>query len=683
MKKNIIIISTLLLSIFASSCNDDFIGEARDYAIWGDEAFENEISTNWYIARMYQDFLGGFTSPQKGTLALWVDRSGWTEEKGGMENYINPNKEFLNCDDTPYGSYYGAKISTSPVNSCYTRIKNCNIVINNLDQLSKGKLAQSFRNTAKGQMYFFRAWQYFDLVRMFGGVPLVTQVEKANYEDTSIKHPRATVEECVKQIIEDLDSAASKLPAKWDADNYGRFTRDAAIAMKSRVLLTFASPLFNSDWDNPGNERWQAALKVGLEAETQLTTDGYGLYGSSAKDWNNMFLVDNKFCNEAIIVRLLANTSSNEGVTAANNAWENSIRLKSQGGSGGLIATQEMINLFPMADGSNPTAANGYDSNPETNYSTFFLNRDPRFYRTFAFSGCKWANKSNQNDVAWAFRYIVRSYSNPTTTGYQYSKQNDKNSLAFVCKMSNPGADDTAFGASGTDIFEYRYAELLLNIAECYAATNNIEKCIEYIGKVRSRVGIPSTNNYGLGTLSDKYQALNAVLHERQIELAYEGKRFYDIQRWMLYDGGESFNENTCQKLGLTPLNGTSRHSYYLQYKDTLSQKPVINDITGKTQYIATDTLALGNLGFAINPDSKTFSADLTKLSQFYKANFVSADLDTPLDNDGKKNEITILWRPRYYIWGLKRDVLSANDWITQTIGWADATGANGTYTFR
>ena len=79
---------------------------------------------------------------------------------------------------------------------------------------------------------------------------------------------------------------------------------------------------------------------------------------------------------------------------------------------------------------------------------------------------------------------------------------------------------------SGTEYFEYRYAELLLNIAECYAAKGDIGNAVNYLGKIRARVGIPAANNYGIGSLSSKYAALEACLYERRVELAYEGKRF-------------------------------------------------------------------------------------------------------------------------------------------------------------
>jgi hypothetical protein len=320
-----------------------------------------------------------------------------------------------------------------------------------------------------------------------------------------------------------------------------------------------------------------------------------------------------------------------------------------------------MIDLFPMADGSRPTVANGY------NDFKFFLNRDPRFYRTFAFSGCKWGYKSNPTATVWGYRW---QYTASGKTAFGYSDNNDVNSPAFVRKMSNTSMDNV-FDYSGTDIFEYRYAELLLNIAECYAATNNVPKCVEYLSLIRKRVGIPSANNYGIGTLADKYAAIEACLYERRVELAYEGKRAMDIQRWMLYNDDASANNTTCAKLGISPINGTSRTGHYLEYKTTLTSN--------------TDPLASARSTISVDPDATpaVFAQSLQDLASFYEQNFVLKDPATPMDNDGLGKALKIGWKQRYYIWGIHRTALTANSWLEQTIGWLDANNAQGTFDYQ
>jgi hypothetical protein len=502
-------------------------------------------------------------------------------------------------------------------------------------------------------MYYLRAIQYFDLMRTYGGVPIVTTVQNASSTDESVQLPRATVTQVVDQIVKDLDMAATLLPGNWDAANYGRFTKGAAMAQKSRVLLTFASPLFNKNWDTD-NSRWDEALKAGLAAETQLTQDGYGLFGSTAKDWENMFLINNTFSKEAITVQLCAAGQ----VGTINNGWENSIRLISQGGTGALEAPKEMIDLFPLNNGLKPTVANGYDS------FLFFKNRDPRFYRTFAFTGSKWGYKENTIPTVWSYNWKGAG----ATDSRRFSDGNQESSPVFVRKMSNPTATNASYDLSGTDIFEYRYAELLLNIAECYAAKGDLVKAKDYIALIRKRVGIASANNYGLGTFVDKYDAIAACLYERRIELAYEGKRFWDIQRWMLYNDDVFANNNTCAKLGLAPLNGTQRTGYYLQYNVADSG--------------TVDPLAAQRAGISVDPDAASFDAQIQALADFYTNNLVVTPLDTPMDNVNG-TAVQIDWKSRYYIMGLQTSVLTQNTWLKQTIGWKDAFGSDGTFDYQ
>ena len=660
MKNKILYLAAFALTatVFLPGCKKSFLEDMKSYDKYDESAFTNEVLTGYYIDRLYNYFFVNYRNPLQAetTLGSFDDsKTRMTEEIGGtVSNYINPNKNLQLASDAD--NFYGGALTAGIVNTPYTRIRLANDLIAKIDGVGQS-MSQAFRNSAKGQMYYFRALTYFYLVRAYGGVPLVLTVQNASSTDATIRTPRSTASECFAQIAKDFDSAAILLPATWSvaASNYGRFTSGAALAMKSRVLLTAASPLFNKDWDNSGSPKWQAALDAGLQAETALTAAGYGLYGNTAKQWGEMTYVnDNSFNKEAIFTILLStNQTSSAGY---NSSWETTIRPKDHNGGGGISVPKAMLDLFPLANGARPTAANGYVD------TFFFENRDPRFYRTFAFSGEKWGTKTNANKVSFFYRW------RPTASGTAgYSGGNQTSSPAVVRKMSNPAADTTLLAFSGTDIFEYRYAELLLNIAECYAAKGDIANCISYLGKIRARVGIPSANNYGIGTLATKYAAIEACLYERRVELAYEGKRFWDIQRWLLYDGASSTDPaaNTCAKLGLTPINGTNRTGYYWQ---TISFSPT-----------ATDPLTATDKNILIDPDAATFSTEIAKLKTLYKTKLVMTPLDQALDRDGT-TPVNILFRPNYYISGLTGTVLSLNPWLKQNIGWLDYSGMAGDF---
>ncbi len=652
MKKIILNICMAVFTIvLASSCSDKFLEEVGPVGKFTDDIFQSEDQTTWLIADIYYDFYHGYNSPKLTVLGTWSDDyHNMTEEQGGnIESWIQSGTTY---EDATYGSaYYGSQLTRSNSNDPYTRIRFCHMVIEKIEEIGPGNLSESFMQYAKGQMYYLAALQYFDLMRTYGGVPLVTEVQNATNSDESIKLPRATTSEVVDLIVSYLDKAAEMLPRNWEnaSSDYGRPVAGAALANKARVLVTFASPLFNPDWDTD-KTRWETALAACSAAETELTAAGYGLYGSTASDWEDMFLIDNSFCSEAIFTRLLSSGDSDE-----QNSWENSIRLTSQGGGGGISVPKEMIDLFPMANGDRPTVSNGYDE------FLFFKERDPRFYRTFSFTGAMW-NYEAAEDTVWAYSWV-------NGTNRSYSENNDNISPVFVRKMSDPKADNEGFAASGTDIFEYRYAELVLDLAECYAALGQTQSCIENLSRIRSRVGITSANNYGLGTFSDKYEAIEACLYERRVELAYEGKRFYDIHRWMLYDDDQTINSgnNTCAKLGLDPLNGTARHGFYLQYNVSASEDPL--------------EILREDVGVNIDASTSDFENQIDALADFYTANFVMAELDDPMDiSNGEENLIS--WQSNYYIKGLKASILSQNPWLEQTIGWKDYYGSDGTFNY-
>ncbi|WP_018630885.1 RagB/SusD family nutrient uptake outer membrane protein [Niabella aurantiaca] len=658
MKKIKICCFLIMATFLVTGCKKEFLEDMKSFDKYDESIFANEVLTGWYIDRLYYDCFSAYRSPIVSLVGTYNDtRSRSTEEIGGtVTDLINSQKTLENANQAD--GYYGRALGANANNDPYNRIRTANFLLQKIDEKGQA-LSEEFKKKARGQMYFLRGLQYFELMRVYGGVPIVLTAENASADDPAIQHPRATPSEVVAQIVADFDLAAELLPPTWGSGDYGRFTSGAALAMKSRVLLTYASPLFNADWDNPGNDRWQKALDAGLAAETALTSAGYGLYGSSAKDWAEMWYKnDNSFNKEAIMVQLLSKEVASSGIIS--NGWERSIRVSKQTGGGGISAPKEMVDLFPLADGKRPTIANGYDS------AHFFMNRDPRFYRTFAFSGMKWPVKeADVPAVIWLYRWMYNGDKKA------YSDGNQVNSPVVVRKMTNPSGSSTVDGLaySGTDIMEYRYAELLLNIAECYAAKGDVSNALVYLGKIRKRVGISESNNYGIGTLASKYAAIEACLYERRVELAYEGKRFWDAQRWMLYNDDAGAGNNTCEKLGVAPINGTARTGRLWQYKTILGNN--------------TDPLTAARGTISIDPDAADFTAQLDQLKTFFDDNITIVNTDQPVDKDGSGNPLFISFRQNYYISGLNNTALSLNPWLQQTIGWNDYSGAPGTFNYR
>ena len=663
MKKIIVIVNTILvLGLSFSGCSDQFLKDMSPYDKYPPEkTFGNDVNIDKFIQNIYYNSfrVSGMTPPQSyGLLGNYTDMTIYTEEKWGISDKFNANKDLKQSSEAD--TYFGSKLSTSLSNNPYTRIRNCNEVLEGVAMYGS-TLTPSVAKQAKGQAYFLRGLQLFDLVRVYGGVPIVNKVLDATDYEGAKTFNRSSIEECFAQIVADLDSAYALLPtrAEWGDAQYGRLTKEAALAYKSRALLVYASPIFNSDWDNTGNQRWKDALKATQDAKAFLDAQGYGLYGTNGKMWDEMFYnFDNKWNKEVIMVKMMSNTTSN---TDEHSGWQKAIRLKTMGGSGsGYQVPMGMLEIFPMADGKEATAANGYDE------FLFFKNRDPRFYYTFAFSGMKWGYDADANAVVWNYRW------SDDKNKHYYAGNIGGSSPAIVRKMADPKEISTdTYKADGTDIYEYRYAELLLNLAECYAATGDATNAVKTIGLVRARVGIPAGDGtYGVGSIANKNEAIKACLRERQIELAYEGKRFWDLWRWMLFNDDAASGNNTCAALVLEPLNGKYRIGKYLQVKGS--------------GFSSTDTLKSNVDAFTpidINT-STNLQADMNSLANFWKTNFEFKETETPVDNLNNK-QAYITWRQNYYLSGLPSDVLTMNTWLPQSLGWLDYTGGAGTFDAR
>lgn len=664
--KNLIFLAALWL---LGGCSDQFLQDKKDF-----NGFNEEIYDDYALAQGKVDYLYSLCSPANNAKMAAADEWSKTTEEYGSESVFNQATELLT---TTIDDYFFKKTTDGP----WSRIREANIFLDNID---KGSLSKTERDELKGQVYFWRAWLYFDLVKKYGGVPLILHAQNAilggdSSDDLKVK--RSKTSECITQICADLDSATVMLPGRWEvaAEDWGRITSGAAAALKGRVLLTWASPLFNR---NDDVTRWQAAYDANKKAKDILDANGFGLVDAKsnrAKAWGQMF-ASGRNENKEIVFAFLFNKSTNDQ-TKHNNGWENTIRPKDANGTGGVSATAEMVDMFPMADGSKPTE--------ETyNATKFYKNRDPRFYRTFAFNGCVWPYKENASFTLWTYRW----YKDDKTTGEDQSGisalyQGANNTDIFVRKGSadvNASSTDK-YVASEQPFIELRYAEVVLNLAEAAVGIGQLSEGYNGITSLRERVGIPvgSNKRYGVEDNLDRDGLFAAILYERQIEFAYEAKRFWDAKRWMLFndDAGDQFGGNTtCARLGVQPLNGTRRHGIYLMVKPeifTSTKSGMDADVLNPKSSNVNTNLVTRTSG--LNPDDSDdkFEAAIKELDKFYEENLLRVTWDK-LDKTSPRFEFN--WLSKYYFLGLSSKVFNNSPYLEQTMGWTDLYGGAGTF---
>jgi hypothetical protein len=415
----------------------------------------------------------------------------------------------------------------------YEKIRNINTLLENVE--SCPGLNEDERNDIIAQAKILRAWAYWEMVRIYGGVPLILKTQ-STADDLEL--PRNKTSECIAAIVQDLDDAINtpKLPMRWTGVDVARVGKGVALAIKGRVLMTYASPMFLSDHKSDAG-RWQQAYEANKTAKEQMAANFDLLQpsGASFQDYVDVFqrLFTEEQNKEVVFSK---RWSYPENTTAIQGrSWY--LRPQNSKGGNGILATLETANTFLNADGSVYT---GLPLNVGATTTPYWLDREPRFYASIVYNGAKWnlpRDGGKVTDKEWIFFGAATPYDNDDTYGM------------FVRKGIQEGGTYDDVNKIATDWNEIRFAEVLLNFAECAAQTGHPDEAIQILKDIRKRAGIPAgaSGNYGLTSGLSGEPLVKEILTERLREFCYENKRFYDARRYRLYtdglsDGSYKFN---------------------------------------------------------------------------------------------------------------------------------------------
>jgi hypothetical protein len=430
-------------------------------------------------------------------------------------------------------------------------VRRTNIFFSKINSLNADK---AVIDNLKGQVYFLRAFTYFYLTALYGGVPIITKAYTLN--DT-YDAPRNTYEECINFMVGQLDSAVMYLGDSYPTD--GHVSKGAAMALKARLLLYAASDLHNpaknsaltSGYSNPeligyiggdASARWTAARNA---AKAVIDLNKYSLYkanpqpgDSVAQNFVELFL--SKGSSEDILLQFFTPRTV-EG--SWNNGYNPGYYVQPNGYHcwGASAPLGDLVDEFQMKDGSM------FDWNNPVHKANPYLNREARFYATVLYEGVQWRTRPSD-------ALAIDPYSR-IQTGRVYNLSGDmikagldtrqgpiedwNGSLSgyYLRKYVDPSLDPQ-YVKQDIPFKHFRYGEILLNYAEACIELQQDAEARTYINMIRKRAGQPDLSPSLTGdALRQAYR------HERRIELAYEDQRFWDIRRWMI--GPEAYKQTS------------------------------------------------------------------------------------------------------------------------------------------
>ena len=490
MNKIFLYIATAITAVGMTSCLDildqEPLDSYTDDAVWSDLALSET-----YLNAQYMNL---WAENMKGTRFAHYTDEVYQKHTYGSENVtqglLSCDNPAIGWDDTMWDPWY----------SYYQYISKINLFLERIDDVPGD---EEYRNHQKGQGLFLRAWNYHMLYSLFGRVPIVDHTYSL---DATFDKTRQDLDVVADFIIRDCDAAAELLPLEYSkGKDFGRATKGAALALKSRVLLYKASPLFGT----PSNEKWKAAANA---AKDVMELGKYYLKSVSSSDEYSALFYDERN-PEAIFMKLYDpkyGSGSNmsflyQAPCGIGNGFQ---------GWGNFNPTQNIVDKFQMADGTDPELKTYYDTYP-------WYGREIRFYSAFILDGDEWGYAADKREVEIYFG--ADGLPNGKDSGGGEYWWNASNTGYSMRKFMDPSYDSNSTTMHTSPWFFMRLSEIYLNYAECQIELGNTGEALEYINKVRTRALLPDATGENI---RKEYE------YERQMELVFEGQRWFDLRRW-------------------------------------------------------------------------------------------------------------------------------------------------------
>lgn len=516
LKSKILIVTVLFLGF--SACDQDILDSSptdqiSDAAVWEDEAL-----IELYLYDIYERMRHGLAGSKLSSL---VDDTHFIHDQGTaavVQGTVSPSN---------LAAWSRADLDHYRWNHLYSAIRQTNIILENIDEAN---VDESFKSVVKGETHFLRAFFYHNLVRMYGGVPIITEA----YElDDDLEVARNTFEDGVDFVVQEADRAAALLLE--EPRELGLATKGAALALKSRILYHAAGDLFDDPiGPNPeltgytsGSQqaRYQRAKEAALEVMNMGKYELFNRYPEDpAYNYEQIFLINDDH-EETIMNRYFVPSRDWQDIFVVNLVnGPNGYR-----GWAGNTPLQSLVDAYEMDDGTE------FDwSNPE-HAEKPFENREPRFYASILYDGAPFIDPPSFREP-YDLDGIIQTFRSLTLPdGSTVAGVDTRNGPIEDWNGSYSGYYMRKFIDSTIPLQErqqspwpvFRYTEVLMNYAEACIGLGEEEEARRVLNMIRERAGMPDITESG-EALVQLYRK------ERRIELFGEDSRFFDVRRWKI-----------------------------------------------------------------------------------------------------------------------------------------------------
>lgn len=489
MKHNISILITGLagLLLLTPSCMD-ILDKQAETTVTQEQVFGSETRTREFLNNVYSYLPNDFY---------------YLSSHASFSDVLCDNAININAWD-PYPTVIRTGSISSTNNpeewrwsDAYTSMRKANKFLENVGDSPVPNVARAndddnmLKDRYIAEARILRAIYHFEAMKRFGKIVIADH----SFQTDELNPVRDEISEIVEFIVKEVDEAKASLPLVYTSTtNIGRINRMAALALKSRVLLYGASPLYNN-----GNDAtlWEQAAAAAKEVIDNAPQAGIALMD----DFQELFI--EQFNKEIILCRSSWSTYTIEAESLPHGL---------PGGSNGTTQpTQNLVDCFEMTDGTS------FDWNNPTHAANPYANRDPRLWYTVIFHGSTVINNT--------IDFTLNSGVHDSNTGYN------------VRKWVNPNYDPTQKKALQRNSIIFRYGEILLNFAEAmneaYGPDGGPYGSMTARWAVNTLRARPTVKMPEYPSGLSKEQFRTRIQNERRVELAFEGHRYFDVRRWM------------------------------------------------------------------------------------------------------------------------------------------------------